>query len=250
LDSENAFSPEFARNIGVNPDDLVISQISAGEEVFDIIDKLLDTEVSLIVIDSVASLVPLYETENEMEKQTIGLHARMMSKALRRLTGKAAKNKTLIIFINQIREKPTTYGNPNITTGGRALGFYASLRIEVSRGEFIEENKKVIGQQVKFKVTKSKICPPFRDGYFLFYYPDLTVDKNQVIFDRADELVSMLLLQDKIKRRGAYYDVAGKTFQGREELEKEVRDNDDFFKVLNDLWREDKDGRSEEPKHK
>ena len=132
------------------------------------------------------------------------------------------------------------YGNPNITTGGRALGFYASLRVEITRGELIEENKLAIGQQVKFKVTKSKICPPFRDGYFLFYYPDLTVDKHQVIFDRADELVSMLLLQNKIVRRGAYYDVAGKTFQGREELEKEVRDNDDFFKELNDMWKDSK----------
>jgi len=238
LDSENAFSPDFAKLVGVDPDKLVISQISAGEEVFNIIDQLLDADVSLIVVDSIASLVPQYELDEAMEKQTIGLHARLMSKALRKITGKASKNKTLILFINQIREKPTNYGNPNITTGGRALGFYASLRVEISRGELLEENKVKIGQQVKFKVTKSKICPPFRDGYFLFYYPDLAVKEPQVIFDGADELVSMLLLQGKITRRGAYYDALDRTFRGREELEKEVRDNDDFFKDLNKLWKD------------
>jgi recombination protein RecA len=238
LDSENAFSPDFAKNIGVDSDNLVISQISAGEEVFDIIDKLLDTEVSLIVIDSVASLLPNYEADNEMDKQTIGLHARLMSKGLRKITAKAAKNKTLIIFINQIREKPTTYGNPNVTTGGRALGFYSSLRVEVSRGDLIEEDKKVIGQQVKFRVTKSKVSPPFRDGYFLFYHPDLETKTPQVVFDESDELVSMLLLQNKIIRRGAYYDVLGRTFQGREEMEKEIRDNKEFREELNNLWKE------------
>jgi len=113
---------------------------------------------------TVASLVPQYEEENPMDKQTIGLHARLMSKAMRKITGKASKNKTLIMFVNQIREKPTNYGNPEITTGGRALGFYASLRVDVRRGEILENDKKPIGQQVKFKVTKSKVCPPYRDG--------------------------------------------------------------------------------------
>jgi len=238
LDSENAFSPNFAKNIGIDPNKIIISQISAGEEVFNMIDKLLDTEVSLIVVDSVASLLPNYEAENEMEKQTIGLHARLMSKGLRKITAKAAHNKTLIIFINQIREKPTQYGNPNITTGGRALGFYASLRIEVSRGEFVEEDKNKIGQQVKFRVTKSKISPPFREGYFLFYYPNMEIKTPQIIFDEADELVSMLLLQKKIIRRGSWYDVVGRSFQGREEMEKEIRDNDKFREELNKLWKE------------
>lgn len=238
LDAENAFSPDFAKHIGIDPDKLIISQISAGEEVFDMIDKLLDTEVSLIIVDSVASLLPDYEAENEMGKQTIGLHARLMSKGLRKITAKAAHNKTLIIFINQIREKPTTYGNPNITTGGRALGFYATLRIEVSRGEFIEEDKNKIGQQVKFRTTKSKISPPFREGYFIFYYPNMEVSTPQIVFDNSDELVSMLLLQNKIIRRGAYYDVVGRTFQGREELEREIRDNNEFREELNNLWKE------------
>jgi len=238
LDSENAFDPDFAKHIGINPDELIISQVSAGEEVFDIIYKLLDSNVSLIVVDSVAALVPQYELDESIEKQTIGLHARLMSKALRKITGKAAKNKTLILFINQIREKPTLYGNPNITAGGRALGFYASLRVEVTRGDLIEENKKVIGQQVKFKVSKSKVCPPYRDGYFVFYHPDMDIKTPQVVFDEADELVSMLLIQNKIIRRASYYDVVGKTFQGREELENEVRTNNDFKEDLMKLWKE------------
>jgi recombination protein RecA len=237
LDSENTFDPRFAKLIGVDPDKLVISQISAGEDVFDLIDKLLETETALVVVDSVAALLPIYEEENEMAKQTIGLHARLMSKGLRKITARAAKNKTLILFINQIREKPTQYGNPNITTGGRALGFYSSLRIEVNRGELIEEDKKVIGQQVKFRVTKSKVSQPFREGYFLFYHPDVDATTPQVVFDAADEMVSMLLLQNKIVRRGAYYDVVGKTFQGREELENELRSNPDFYNQLNELWK-------------
>jgi recombination protein RecA len=238
LDSENAFDPAFAEVIGVNTKDLIISQISSGEEVFNIIDKLLETEIALIVVDSVASLVPLYEEENEMEKQTIGIHARMMSKAMRRITGKTSKNKTLILFINQIREKVGSYGNPETTTGGRALGFYASLRVDVRRGELMEENKRIIGQHVKFKVTKSKVSPPFRDGYFIFYHPDLESKNKQVVFDDADELVSMLLIQGIIKRRGAWYDVLGKSFQGREELEAEIRKDDKFKEELKKLWQE------------
>jgi len=232
LDSEQGFDPRFAKIIGVDIDNLIISQISGGEDVFDIIDKLLDTEVALIVVDSVASLLPQYEEENPMEKQTIGLHARLLSKGLRKITGKASKNKTLILFINQIRQKPTNYGNPNIVTGGLALGFYASIRVEVTRGELIEENKKVIGQQIKFRVTKSKVCQPFRDGYFIFYHPDLESKDKQVVFDDADELVSMLLIQGKIIRRGPIYDILGQSFKGREELENEIRNNKEFKEKL------------------
>ena len=232
LDSENAFEPNFAKKIGINVDDLVISQVSSGEDTFDMMDMILDSgDVSLIVVDSVASLVPAYEEENEMGKQTIGLHARLMSKALRKITGKASRNKTLILFINQIREKVGAYGNPETTTGGRALGFYSSLRVEVRRGELIQENKKPIGQQVKFKVSKSKVSPPFRDGYFIFYYYDPEMPDAE-LFDTADELVSMLLVHEKIVRRGAYYDIAGQTFQGREELENEVRSNKKFREEL------------------
>src|SRR5690606_29025973 len=158
-------------------------------------------------------------------KMTIGLHARLMSKALRKITAKANKTKTTIIFINQIRQDVGRYGNPNTTTGGNALKFYASLRVQVSTGDKILENKQPIGQQVKFKVSKSKVSPPYRDGYFIFYYFD---SDNPVaeLFDSADELTSMLLLQQKITRRGAYYDVLGQTFKGREELESEIRTND------------------------
>jgi len=163
---------------------------------------------------------------------------------LRKITAKASKNKTLILFINQIREKPTHYGNPEITTGGRALGFYSSLRVDVRRGELIEEDKRVIGQQVKFRIVKSKVCQPFREGYFIFYHPDLTdKGKEPILFNEADELVSMLLLQNKIVRRGAYYDVGNRSFQGREELEKEIRDNLDFKQELMQLWKGEENGK-------
>jgi recombination protein RecA len=232
IDSENAFEPEFAKKIGVDIDALVLSQISAGEETFDVVDMLLDSgDVSVLVVDSVASLVPQYEIAESMEKQTMGLHARLMSKALRKITGKASKNKTLVLFINQIREKIGTYGNPETTTGGRALGFYSSLRVEVRRGEIIQDNKKPIGQHVKFKVTKSKICPPFRDGYFIFYYFDPDNPELE-LFDTADELVSMLMVHGKVGRRGAYYDIADRTFQGREELENEIRKDVEFKNQL------------------
>ena len=234
LDAENAFNPDFAELVGVKTDELTISQVSAGEEIFDMIDMLLDSDVEIIVVDSIASLVPKYELEESIEKQTMALQARLMSKALRKITGKAAKNKTLIFFINQIREKVGAYGNPEITSGGRALEFYSSARVEVRRGEFLTDNKRKIGQQVKFKVTKSKICQPFRDGYFLFYYPD-PQNPDLELFDSADELVSMLLLQGKITRRGAYYDVLGKTFQGREEMEQEIRSSKKFREKIKEL---------------
>jgi len=234
LDAENAFDPKFATLLGVNIKDLVISQLTAGEQIFDIVDMLLQSKVAIIVVDSVASLVPQYELDESIEKQTMALQARLMSKAMRKLTGKAARNKTLIFFVNQIREKIGAYGNPEITSGGRALGFYSSLRVEVRRGEILKDQKKVIGQQVKFKVVKSKVCQPWRDGYFLFYHPD-SQNPDLELFDTADELVSMLLIQRKIKRRGAYYDVAGKTFQGREELEQEIRNKPKFKAKLTKL---------------
>lgn len=227
LDSENAFSPEFASRLGVDVNKLIISQISAGEAVFDIIDKLLQADVAVIVIDSVASLVPSYELEEEIGKQTMALQARLMSKALRKLTAKAAKNKTLLLFVNQIREKVGAYGNPEITSGGRALGFYASLRVEVRKGDFLKEQDRIIGQVVKFKVVKSKVCPPYRDGYFNFYHP--TEDNKDLdLFDTANELVSMLLVNRKIARRGSYYDILGRTFQGREQLEEEIKEDKKF----------------------
>lgn len=232
LDAENAFDPNFAKHVGIDVDKLVISQATAGEDTFDIIDMILDSqEASVIVVDSVASLIPQYEADESMEKQTIGLHARLMSKAMRKVTGKAARSKTLLIFINQIREKVGAYGNPQTTTGGNALKFYSSLRVEVRRGDLITQNKVPTGQQVKFKITKSKVCPPFRDGYFIFYYFD-PENPSLVLFDEADELVSLLLIHKKIVRRGAYYDILGKTFQGREELENEIRSNNDFKKDL------------------
>jgi len=232
FDAENTFDKEFATKIGVKMDELILSTVSNGEQLFNMIEKILGSNVAIIVVDSVAGLVPTYEEENEMEKQTIGLHARLMSKGLRKITAKAAQNQTLVMFVNQIREKPTMYGNPNITTGGRALGFYSSIRMEVNRGEIlVDGNKKPIGQEVKFKVTKSKVSAPYKDGYFIFYHFD-KMNPRPELFDKADELVSMLLLNGKITRRGGYYDILGQTFQGKEALLEEIRKNKPFQEKL------------------
>lgn len=227
FDAENAFDPTFAVKLGLDTSKLVLCNDSLGESMFDKLILLLQAEPEIIVVDSVASLVPKAEFEDPMEQQTIGLHARMMSKALRKVN--AMNKSTCLIFINQIREKPTAYGNPETTTGGRALPFYASIRLEIRRGEFITNSKKEkIGQEIKFKVVKSKVSQPFRDGSIRYYYDTCT-------FDAKDELISLGLINDKIKRRGAWYDVAGESFQGREELEAKLKDPAFFEKIKKEV---------------
>ena len=220
VDAEQAFDPKFAALLGVDLDKLILVRETEGEKVFNIIDRLLEGDVSIIAVDSVASLVPLFEEESPLEQQTMALQARLMSKALRKLTGRIGKSNTLVIFINQIREKLGSYGNPEITSGGRALGFYSSVRVEVRRGDWIQENKKKIGQVVKFRVTKSKICPAWREGYFKYLYGG--------VIDEVDELVSMLLLSGKVSRRGAWYYIGDDKFNGREELENRIREDNKF----------------------
>lgn len=224
IDAEQAFDPEFAAILGVDLDKLILVREAEGEKVFNIIDKLLEGDVSIITVDSVASLVPLFEEESPLEQQTVALQARLMSKALRKLTGRIGKSNTLVIFVNQIREKVGAWGNPEITSGGRALGFYSSVRVEVRRGDWIQENKKKIGQVVKFRVTKSKICPAWREGYFKYLYGGVIND--------VDELVSMLLLSGKITRKGAWYYVGKYDFQGREKLEARIREDSKFKEKL------------------
>lgn len=228
IDAENTFSVDFAQRMGVNTKELVVTQMSTGEDVFDLICDLMSTDVSCIVVDSVAALVPQFEQNEDMEKMTIGLHARLMSKGLRKVVPLAAKNNTLVIFINQIREKIGAYGNPETTTGGRALAFYSSVRMEVRRGDFLTEGKTNIGQEMKFKVTKSKQCPPFRTGVINFFYPD----GDNVVFDYANELVSMLLIHSKIQQRGPMYYVLEESFKGRKAIEERIKEDKKFAKDL------------------
>jgi recombination protein RecA len=224
IDAERAFDPLFASQLGVDTNSLVLVRETGGETVFNIIESLLDSEVDLIVVDSVASLVPSFEDENPIEKQTMALQARLMSKALRKLTGKLARSNTLLIFVNQVREKVGAYGNPEITSGGRALGFYSSVRVEIRRGDWILEKKERIGHNVKFRVSKSKVCQPWRAGSFKYYYTGE--------FDETDEIISLGILTEKIGRRAAYYDIGDKSFRGREELLKALEEDESLLDLL------------------
>lgn len=223
IDAEHGFDKEFAEKMGVNTDKLVLSQVAIGEDVMDILTSLLETENKMvIVVDSVASLAPMKEMDESMEQHNIALTARLMSKALRKIT--ALNKKALVMFINQIRISPGAYGNPETTSGGKALGHYASVRVEVRKGEPLNKNKKQIGQVVKFKVTKNKTSNPFGDGYFKFFYEDG--------LDKIDEMVTVGLLNKKIAQSGAFYEVAGEKFRGRETMEDEIRKDEKLFEKV------------------
>ena len=164
IDAEHALDPEYAKKIGVNVDELLISQPDTGEQALEILETLVRSNaVDVVVVDSVAALVPQAEIEGEMGKQHMGLQARLMSQALRKLAGIVAKTKTVVIFINQTRHKiGVFFGNPETTTGGNALKFYSSLRVEIRRSAQIKQGDRIIGNQVKVKVVKNKVAPPFR----------------------------------------------------------------------------------------
>ena len=230
----NCFDPKFAEKLGVDLDKLILVREAGGESVFNIIEKLLDGEADIIVIDSVASLVPIYEEENPIEKQTMALQARLMSKALRKLTGQIGKSNTLVIFVNQIRERLVSYGNPEITSGGRALGFYTSVRVEVRKGDWILENKQKIGQEIKFRVTKSKICRPWREGLLKYYY--------EGVFDEITELISLGVIANVITRKGAYYNILDQSFHGRESLEAALQEDKELVENLKKEIRGDQEG--------
>lgn len=223
IDAENGFDPEFATKLGVDVGKLILSQVSVGEDVMDILTDVIRADKKMvIVVDSVAGLAPMKEMEESMEQHNIALTARLMSKALRKVT--ALNKLALIIFINQIRISPGAYGNPETTPGGKALGHYSSVRVEVRKGEPLTQNKKQIGQVVKFKVTKNKTASPYGNGYFKFYY-----DGH---IDRIDELVTIGLLNEKIKQTGAMYEIAGKKIRGREALEMELEGDEKFFEKV------------------
>jgi recombination protein RecA len=208
IDAENAFDPAFATALGVDVNKLIISQESGAEAIFEQVFKLLDGGCDVIVVDSVAALVPKATFEADMDQPQIAMLARSMSRGLP-LTLAHNKSNSLVIFINQLRMSPGAYGNPEITAGGKSLGYYSSNRVEVRKGDWIEVGsaKEKIGQQVKFKIAKNKTGVPFRTGYFNFLYEGK--------IDRVDELISVGIETGKLTQRGPMYDLLGKSYKGR-----------------------------------
>ncbi|AAT75563.1 recombinase A [Mesoplasma florum L1] len=199
IDAEHSLDLNYAKKIGVDINSLLVSQPSYGEEALDILETLVKSNsISLIVVDSVAALVPKTELEGEMSDQSIGLQARMMSKALRKLNGVISKSKTTVIFINQLREKiGIMFGNPETTTGGRALKFFSTLRIEVRKGESLIENGIVVANKVKVKVVKNKVAVPFKQTLITIGY-----DKG---IERINEIIELATLYNILDKSGVWY---------------------------------------------
>lgn len=233
IDAENALDPQYAEALGVNVDDLLLSQPDTGEEGLEIADALISSgAVDLVVVDSVAALVPRAEIEGEMGDAHVGLQARLMSQALRKLSGEINKTKTIAIFINQIREKVgVMFGNPETTTGGRALKFYSTIRMEIRRSEQIKNGTNVIGNRTKIKIVKNKVAPPFKRAEVDIMYGEG--------ISKTGELLDMAVEQDLVKKSGAWYSYGDERIgQGRENAKKWLAEHPDSMTELMNKVRE------------
>ncbi len=233
IDAEHALDPEYAARIGVNLDDLLISQPDTGEQALEICETLVrSSAVDIVVIDSVAALVPRAEIEGEMGDAHVGLQARLMSQALRKLTGVIAKSKTTVVFINQLRMKiGVMFGNPEVTAGGNALKYYSSVRLDIRRTEQIKDGDNVIGNHVKVKVVKNKIAAPFKIAEFDIMY-------NEGI-SKAGDLLDLASNQAIVQKAGAWYSYKDeKIGQGREAAKQFLNDNPKVMKEIEKAVRE------------
>ncbi len=228
IDAEHALDVAYAKRLGVNCDELLVSQPDTGEQALEIADMLVRSGgVDIMVVDSVAALVPRAEIEGEMGDSHMGLQARLMSQALRKLAGTIGKTNTIIIFINQIRMKiGVVYGNPETTTGGNALKFYASMRLEIRRAAPIKEGQEIIGNRTKVKVVKNKLAPPFKDIEF-----DLMYGEG---ISRTGDLLDMGVDLEIVDKSGSWYSFEGERIgQGRENVKIFLIDNPDIFEKIN-----------------
>ena len=227
IDAEHALDPIYARKLGVDVDNLLISQPDAGEQALEIVDTLIRSgAVDVVVVDSVAALVPRAELEGEMGDSHMGLHARLMSQALRKLTGSVSKSKTTLIFLNQIRLKiGVVFGNPETTTGGNALKFYASIRLEIRRTGAIKDREETTGNQTRVKVVKNKLAPPFRQVDFDIMYGEG--------ISKVGELVDLGVKAGVVEKSGSWFSHDSQRIgQGRENAKQFLRDHPDVADTI------------------
>lgn len=226
IDAEHALDVNYAKRLGVDTANLLISQPDFGEQALEITDTLVRSNaLDIIVIDSVAALVPRSEIEGEMGDATMAVQARLMSQALRKLTGAISKSKTAVVFINQLRSKiGVMFGNPETTTGGNALKFYASLRLDIRRIAAIKDGTDVVGNRTKVKIVKSKVAPPFKEVEFDILY-------NEGI-SKAGDLLDLSTNLGIVKKSGAWFTFDEDRFQGREQFRQKLKEDDELYKKL------------------
>ena len=232
IDAEHALDPVYAKNIGVNIDELYISQPDCGEQALEILETMVRSgALDIVIVDSVAALVPKAEIDGDMGDSHVGVQARLMSQALRKLTGVINKTNCVVIFINQLREKiGVMFGNPETTTGGRALKFYSSVRLDVRRVETLKQAGEMIGNHVRVKVVKNKVAPPFKEAEF-----DIMFGKG---ISREGDVLDLAAKEDIIVKSGAWYSYKGeKIGQGRENAKKYLVDNPAVFDEVEQLVR-------------
>jgi len=234
VDAEHALDATYAQKLGVVLDNLLVSQPDNGEQALEIVEVLVRSGgVDVVVVDSVAALVPRAEIEGEMGEAQMGLQARLMSQALRKLTGVVSKSKTCLVFINQLREKiGVMFGSPETTTGGRALKFYASVRLDIRRIASIKDGDMVVGGRVRVKVVKNKVAPPFREAEFDILYGEG--------ISKQGDLLDLAVDRKIVEKSGTWFSFNGERLgQGRENAKQFLKDNPDTFKTMDDLVRKE-----------